>query len=697
MVNIMPYFAQRTCTVINEENSENRSQGVPAPLTNFADTSAYVLIGEPGAGKTTAFKYEAESHGGTYVTARDCLTFDDKPEWHGKVLYIDGLDETRAGSTDGRTPLDQIRAKLDRLGCPKFRLSCRWADWFGSNDREHLKDVSGDGQITVLRLNPLSKQDIKDILCKNFNIKDTDGFIADARDRGIDALLKNPQTLGMLAEAVSAGKWPETRKETFELACEKLLTEVNKEHFHANPQNISFEKLFDTAGRLCAAQLLTGSAGYTLFGKAVSDEDYPAPEEVNSDGKDYVRHVLSTRLFAGSLEGRLVPTHRHISEFLAARYVAGLIDEGLPLGRVLALITGYDDEVLSQFKVFIAWLAVHSKSSRKRISQIDPSGMIYIGDAQDYSIDEKRDIVKNLRREWYWNPGCSRSFRRLPGIGKIVTPELEETFREILSDSNREHTHQPYVMTLLGMLADGEVLPGLSDLLQQIVRDNTWYQGVRCAALDVLIKQNDQDHLDAGILVEILKDIKSEFISDPQDELLGIILQALYPNTLSVAQVLKFLRKPQYTSSMGEYSRFWTSHVVEKSSSDQLIQFLDEIVKRIDDYRSFFVGKIGVNTLLGQLPILLLSRFLRTSPENVPIERLFNWLLVVSDPELRVPESQLIEVRVWLKWEREVLKKLIAHGVDTCSESENFWESMRLVERRLFGERRVVGFRDVVS
>ena len=683
----MTYFAQRTCTVINEENSEGRSQGPSAPLTNFADTSAYVLIGEPGAGKTTAFKCEADSHGGAYVTARDFLTFDDKPQWHGKVLYIDGLDETRAGSTDGRTPLDQIRTKLDRLGCPKFRLSCRWADWLGLNDRDQLKKVSSDSQITVLRLDPLSKQDIKDILYKNFDIEDTDGFIAAARERGIDALLKNPQTLEMLAEAVSAGKWPETRKETFELACEKLLTEVNKEHFHANPQNISFEKLFDTAGRLCAAQLLTGSAGYTLFGKAVSDEDYPAPEEVNSDGKDYVRHVLSTRLFAGSLEGRLAPTHRQISEFLAARYVAGLIDEGLPLGRVLALITGFDGEVLSQFGVFIAWLAVHSKSSRKRISQIDPSGMIYIGDAQDYSIDEKRDIVKNLRREWYWNPGCSRSFRRLPGIGKIVTPELEETFREILSDSNREHTHQPYVMTLLGMLADGEVLPGLSDLLQQIVRDNTWYQGVRCAALDVLIKQNDQDHLDAGILVEILKDIKSEFISDPQDELLGIILQALYPNTLSVAQVLKFLRKPQYTSSMGEYSRFWTSHVVEKSSSDQLIQFLDEIVKRIDDYRSFFVGKIGVNTLLGQLPILLLSRFLRTSPENVPVERLFNWLLVVSDPELRVPESQRIEVPFWLGREQEALKKLIIHGVDTCAESENFWECMRLVERRLFGER----------
>ena len=684
----MTYFAQRTCTVINEENSEDQSQGPSEPLTNFADKSAYVLIGEPGAGKTTVFKYEAKSHGGTYVTARNFLALPSKPEWQDTTLYIDGLDETRAGLTDGRTPLDQIRLKLHQLGCPKFRLSCRWADWFGSNDRKHLKDVSGDGQVTVLRLDPLSKQDIKDILHKNFDIEDTDGFIAAARERGIDALLKNPQTLGMLAEAVSVGKWPETRKETFELACRKLLTEVNDEHLIANPQNISLEKLFDTAGRLCAAQLLTGCAGYTLLGKAIPDEDYPTPEKVNSDRDDYVRHVLSTRLFAGSSEGRLVPTHRQISEFLAARYVAGLIDEGLSLDRVLALITGFDGDVLplSQFSVFIPWLAVHSKSSRKRISQIDPSGMIYIGDSQDYSIDEKRDIVKNLRRESHTNPWCSRSIRRLPGIGKIVTPELEETFREIMSAPDIEHAHQFQVMTLLEMLADGEVLPGLSDLIQQIVRDDTWNPGVKCTALDVLVKQNEKDHLDASILVKILEDIESELIFDPQDELLGIVLKALYPNTLSVAQVLQFLREPKYTSSMGEYSEFWTSHVVESSSRDQLIQFLDAIVERIDDYRPFFVGEIGLYTLLGQLPTLLLSRFLKMSPaENVPVEHLFKWLLVVSDPELRVPESERIGVRVWLMREQEILKRLIAHGVNTCSESENFWECMRLVERRLFG------------
>ena len=60
------------------------------------------------------------------TSARDFITFADRrPEWRGTTLFIDGLDEVRAGVEDGRTPLDRIRAGLDALGRPRFRLSCR--------------------------------------------------------------------------------------------------------------------------------------------------------------------------------------------------------------------------------------------------------------------------------------------------------------------------------------------------------------------------------------------------------------------------------------------------------------------------------------------------------------------------------------------------------------------------------------------
>ena len=154
----------RTCTEIRDDHHTGASErsvgdsidwrGLPDghesgagpdeshTLDDYRESDAYVLLGAPGAGKTTEFRHEATHAGGHYVTARDFLTFDDGPEWRGTTLFVDGLDEMRAGSPDGRTPFDGIRRRLDALGRPRFRLSCRDADWFGDNDRAHLETVS---------------------------------------------------------------------------------------------------------------------------------------------------------------------------------------------------------------------------------------------------------------------------------------------------------------------------------------------------------------------------------------------------------------------------------------------------------------------------------------------------------------------------------------------------------------------------
>ena len=159
----MTEFVARTCTEVVDGDPTAGMQNRGRPLEEFRTTDSYVLLGAPGSGKTQTFRDEAESQADCYVTARDFRTFDNRPEWHGKTLYIDGLDETRVGAADGRTPFDDIRAKLDRLGKPRFRLSCREADWFGANDRDRLTTVSRDRKVTVLRLDPLSADDIREI------------------------------------------------------------------------------------------------------------------------------------------------------------------------------------------------------------------------------------------------------------------------------------------------------------------------------------------------------------------------------------------------------------------------------------------------------------------------------------------------------------------------------------------------------
>ena len=76
------------------------------PLADWRGASGYVLLGEPGSGKTTAFEMEcdADPESGERFSARDfaALDVDSRPEWRGKTLFIDGLDEMRTASRDWR-------------------------------------------------------------------------------------------------------------------------------------------------------------------------------------------------------------------------------------------------------------------------------------------------------------------------------------------------------------------------------------------------------------------------------------------------------------------------------------------------------------------------------------------------------------------------------------------------------------------
>ena len=679
----MTYFIARTCTEIPEHDSRDRSGNPSLPLEDFRKADAYVLLGAPGAGKTTVFRREAECTGGCYVTARDFVTFGDKPEWCNTVLYIDGLDEIRAGSTDGRTPLDNIRAKLDRLGRPRFRLSCREADWFGANDREHLNTVSRNGEVTVRRLDPLSDKDIRKILLRS-RIKDVDGFIASARERGIDGLLANPQSLRILADAVADdGAWPDTRMQTFDMACRTLLGEHNQEHQMAKPDYVDISDLMDAAGRLCAVQLLTGGTGYTLPGNE-SDHDFPELGRIPGEAPQILRRALGTKLFEIPSEGRASPVHRHIAEFLAGRYLAKLIDGGLPIRRVLALMTGHDGAVMSELRGLSAWLAAHNKTSRKEIVEHDPLGTILYGDVREFSVDEKRRVLDCLAREAKRNSWFITMFQIDSRFGDLATPDMEDLFRESLTDPTRDGARQSFVRILLESLRHGQALPGLAELMMEIVRDAEWWSEVRRTALDALIRQRGDGECATAELKTLLTDVHGGSVSDPNDDLLGSLLRELYPGRLSASELWQYLKAPQNPSFYGIYCYFWSRQVPEKSTTAQLAELLDGLVEQFEKLRPVFVGSPVQIAFLLPVPIRLLRHFLEISTGNIPPDRLFDWLGVASDPELRASGEDAEFLRDWLSRNPGMQKNILETGMTRCADSPDFVRCMIDIEDRLF-------------
>ena len=192
----------RTC--LTQSQPEDGQPAKVIPLEETRSFAAYALLGDPGSGKSRSFEQEAAACGVFPISAGDFLGLDH-PELRDASfpIFIDGLDETRAGTSNGTVPLDGIRKKLQQLGCRRFRISCRAADWLGQPDAQRLQSLLADGEtIQVVRLQPLTPAHVAAILEANYGIADPAAFFAAAEEHGLTELLFNPQTLEMLAKAL---------------------------------------------------------------------------------------------------------------------------------------------------------------------------------------------------------------------------------------------------------------------------------------------------------------------------------------------------------------------------------------------------------------------------------------------------------------------------------------------------------------
>lgn len=171
---------------------------------DFESAHAIVMLGPPGSGKTTVFQGLAEANPhGTYKTVRSLLRTPNG-ELRGSVLYLDALDEARPDRTE-RDKIDSVIKKLGELGRPSFRISCREADWLGASDLRALKDAVPDKKkLLVVSLEPLNDEEVQE-LAKAFGEPNPHEFIASAKERGVEDLLRNPETLRLLVEAVRQG------------------------------------------------------------------------------------------------------------------------------------------------------------------------------------------------------------------------------------------------------------------------------------------------------------------------------------------------------------------------------------------------------------------------------------------------------------------------------------------------------------
>ena len=302
--------------------------------------------------------------------------------------------------------------------------------------------------------------------------------------------------------------------------------------------------LLGAAGHICALILLSGHTGCRAIADQ-ADANSLSLSEIPNPGQKILNRTIHTKLFNVE-NGFAAPIHRHIAEFLASRYLAGLIDNGLPVSRILALITGEDGGVVSELRGLSAWLAAHSKKGRRELIERDPEGIVLYGDIKQFSAYEKRLILNCLEREAERDPWSIANNQKLETRwGDLVTPDMSESFAELLTKEPTNDAWQSVAIAVLIALQHGNAIPSLRPILMSVVRDQARSLWVRELALEAYTKQVGGYNQAKHELQDLLEAVHSGAVSDPNDQLLGNLLKHLYPNNLPPSNIGRYFRVPK--------------------------------------------------------------------------------------------------------------------------------------------------------
>ena len=644
----------------------------------FRDKSAWVLLGEPGMGKTTAFQEEAKATNGEYLRIVDFLE-DDPSDWKNKTLYLDGLDEIRGDGNAGNI-LQRIRQRLKSLGNPPFRIACRAADWYGSTDRNDLESASPNGQIDALILEPLSDKDILTILGKNHGVSEPQQFVEKARQNGVYELLDNPETLRLLATAIQGDQWPKSRNEIYQLACEKLATEENKRHRdrnRKNPNNV--EKILDAAGQLCVVMLLSNKTGLALD-RGGASEQFPTLNDYSPSDSESASLAIHSKLFRpnSEKEERFEPSHRTIAEYLASRWIAQQIDKnGLPLKRIFNLLLGRDGRTVAGLRGLYGWLALHCIDARTQLIENDPLTIIAYGDVKPMPAADKLRILEGLGRGAKKSTAFLGDIQLNHSFGALSDAALYERFSAILEAPERDAASQAFIRCVVAILLQGEPDDRFASMLQNLVRDETRWPAIRQHALQAWLKITAESQ----VKIALLEEIHEKRVVDRDDDLAGILLQHLYPKHLAPTKVLRYFHRLKDPNLNSYYLHFWSYELVPSAPVEHLAILLDGLVGRIE-----FISD-PLHRRLNRFVDKLLVRGLLEDGDNNRSEQLYEWLGIGHDEhgQCEREQTEYEEIKNWLSDRPAIYKSLMAICFNRCAISKNLRSCMYIQLERLHG------------
>ena len=444
-----------------------------------------VLLGAPGGGKTEACNEIAFQLNGQKVYAEDvvCGLFNNAPEFEDQLLVIDGLDEV--SSEEIPTAFTKILNEIRRLGYWNWLVSCRSYEWRSALFDPRIRSAFGE-TARVAHMSDLSDDEVLALLNAFAFDGDAKQFLKDAEENEATDLLRNPQTLKMLSQAVQAHGWPTTKTELFLSACRAMAAENNEVHQAKGADRPTPDQIIETAGWVCAQLLMSGGRAISLGGGTSPILHRPAELASQTFSEKKVEEACKTKLFKTAERDNVEPVHRTVAEFLAGHWLAQQFRANprtLSPTRVMSYLTFGTDEVPPALRGLHAWTTSLDGTNRLQNIRSDPYGCLRYGDLSDFSDNEVKALLDALRalseadpffrsQDWYTRFGRS--------LGRV---SIKEEFVKAVSDVDVSYQLR---CTLLDAIQGTDLANAVADDLKEIILNEDATPRERHAAIDVL-------------------------------------------------------------------------------------------------------------------------------------------------------------------------------------------------------------------